>query len=389
MTDDADNAHHGFSESDDESDQASGGSPDQPTKNQMAKPSRGINANSSKGEKAKTKRSASTSRSGGDPPLQSSGGVSTARSGGESNSPSGGVSTARSGGDPTASSSGGVPTARSGGDSTAPSGGDAARSKKPPKPPKPRQIHNGGGANSGIPKSMLSAGGATGPATGPILFNNTDLSTFAQTDIRGAVTYNNKHDPTAWANNGHLSLKTCNDGDLIEWMIGHCIDFVLLRRFWQSTTNAKAHKKAIRDLRGTVVDTFYEAVIDGKKLPPQAKIAVVKKDATNHAKAQIFTTEILISKDPTVDGSKEIHRNCLWEALIDTYPRISQDPDYTLQDLLDDSIKLAYNKTVVESDSESEGESNSSGSESDDGPTTAKRKKAAKKRPNKRHRKEP
>jgi hypothetical protein len=78
--------------------------PDQPTKNQTAKPSGGITANSSTGKTAKT-----------------NGSVSTARSGGDSNAPSGGVSTARSGGDSTVSSSGSVPTARSGGDSTAPS----------------------------------------------------------------------------------------------------------------------------------------------------------------------------------------------------------------------------------------------------------------------------
>ncbi len=66
MTDDDDNAHHGFSGSDDESDQASGGIPDQPTKNPTAKPSGGITADSSKGKTAKTKRGVPTARSGGD-----------------------------------------------------------------------------------------------------------------------------------------------------------------------------------------------------------------------------------------------------------------------------------------------------------------------------------
>ena len=52
----------------------------------------------------------------------------------------------------------------------------------------------------------------------------------------------------------------------------------------------------------------------------------------------MYETEVLISRDPTADGPKETRRNCLWEAFKDTYSRARSNLDYTLQNLLDDSI---------------------------------------------------
>ena len=71
---------------------------------------------------------------------------------------------------------------------------------------------------------------------------------YSQADFRGSVVYNSS-DMTAWRTIGNLILRDCNNGDLVEWMIGHDIAVVLLKRFWTSD-------KIKRDLRATVQDTF-------------------------------------------------------------------------------------------------------------------------------------
>ena len=57
----------------------------------------------------------------------------------------------------------------------------------------------------------------------------------------------------------------------------------------------------------------------------------------------MYETEVLISRDPTINGSKEIHRGCLQEAIMDIYPRALGNQDYTLQNLPDDSYTNELN----------------------------------------------
>ncbi len=43
--------------------------------------------------------------------------------------------------------------------------------------------------------------------------------------------------------------------------------------------------------------------------------------------------------DPTVDGSRDIHRNCLREVIKDTYKVVREEPLCTLQQLLEAAIR--------------------------------------------------
>ena len=261
---------------------------------------------------------------------QPSGGNSARASGGTATQPSGGNS---------AQASGGTSTQPSGGDSAQASGGKSTKPSGGPTKAKPHPTVTSGGANSGVSKPMLSAGGKDGPLRGPAMYNNTDLHTFAQTDFRGSIV-GNSTDKDAWTKLGPLKLATCNDGDLAEWMIGWGIGALFFKRFWKHGTGVQAKgKSSIKDRKATVLDTFLT-----EKLPPQVKILVEVQDNRTQSKTTTFATEVLISQDPTVDGTKEIHRNNLRAAIDDTYPGAKDNPEYTLQDLLDDSKRFDYNQ---------------------------------------------
>jgi hypothetical protein len=114
-------------------------------------------------------------------------------------------------------------------------------------------------------------------------------------------------------------------------MIGHEIGVIFKKHFWTGSNNANK-----RDLKGTVYDTLEH---DDGSIPPEVKILVQEPEKRNSRKVKFSETEILILRDPTVDGSKEIHRNCLREAIIDTYSGARDDLLFTLQQLLDTAIK--------------------------------------------------
>ncbi len=74
------------------------------------------------------------------------------------------------------------------------------------------------------------------------------------------------------------------------------------------------------------------------------KILVDVPNKKANGKHSHYITEVLISQDPTVDCTKPMHKNCLREAIMDTYPRAHDDHNYTIQDLINDSIqKDLYN----------------------------------------------
>jgi hypothetical protein len=124
---------------------------------------------------------------------------------------------APSGGNSTAAS-GGASTAASGGDSTAVSGGNQSPGN-----------FSGGGANSGVPRSMLTAGeNSLSNQAGSAKNNSKDLHTYSQRDFRGAQVYNNEQNG-AWLKLGPLPFQDCNDGDLAEWMVRHEIEFTCKR----------------------------------------------------------------------------------------------------------------------------------------------------------------
>jgi hypothetical protein len=127
-----------------------------------------------------------------------------------------------------------------------------------------------------------------------------------QRDVGQAIV-NNSNDPEAWTKLGHLVFKNANDGDLAEWMIGHAIGVLFHKRFWPGSRS--------KDRLGICYDTLVHKT---GPVPPEVKILVDVAN-TKHKDASLLDTEILISRDPTVDGSKEIHRNCLRDAMIDTY----------------------------------------------------------------------
>jgi hypothetical protein len=237
--------------------------------------------------------------------------------------------------------------APSGGDSTAPSGGKSTASTGG----QPEEYLSGGGANSGVPKSMLSAGEDLHSAPShSARFSSTNLRAFPQRDFRGSIVYNSNK-PGTWLTLGPLKLSECNDGDLAEWMIGGQIGCSFKKRFCTGRDELK------RDMKGSIYDTLEHQ--NGMK-PPEVKILLQDPDRDNNRKIKFYQTEIFISMDPTVDGSKAIHRNCLREALKDTYEGAHTNPNYTLQNLLDDAIKLGHcsstqgtvEQVTIESDDE-------------------------------------
>jgi hypothetical protein len=175
-----------------------------------------------------------------------------------------------------------------------------------------KTIYSSEGANSGVSKSMLWAGRGSGD----------------QRDIDAAITVNSK-DMDAWSKNGHLKLNECNDIDLAEWCIGYAIPVWFLKRFWTSPK---------MNMLGICYDT--ELHEDKPEIPPEVRILVDQPVKGNRAKSEIIDTLIFISRDPYVQGpAKAIHRNCLREAIKDTYGPESND--WTLQQLLDASHKLS------------------------------------------------
>jgi hypothetical protein len=170
----------------------------------------------------------------------------SAPSGGASAAPSGGASASTSGG-ASAPPSGGATTSTSGGTSTEPSGGlplppptDCCKNKADTlKAQLNSRMLPGGGANSGIPKSMLSAGEGTDAKKAKWKRYETDnskpLDQYAQNNINGSIIARSK-DPEAWAKQGHLLFRTCNDGDLVEPMISHGIQVMFDKRFWLHST---------------------------------------------------------------------------------------------------------------------------------------------------------
>ena len=150
-----------------------------------------------------------------------------------------------------------------------------------------------------------------------------------QANLDYAIVTNSK-EQDAWKKLGNLKFSTCNDGDLLEWFIGHDIPVLFKRRFWTSDD-----ARTRMDLEGYCVDLLTHS--NGN--PPEAIIHVYEPVKTNKKQLTVKETEVLLSMDPTVDGTKEIHRNCLREAVKDTYQE-TLGPDMTLQDILQESSKF-------------------------------------------------
>jgi hypothetical protein len=125
-------------------------------------------------------------------------------------------------------------------------------------------------------------------------------------------------------------------------MLGHEIEFTCKKLFWTGSNNAGAK----RDLKATVYNTL---VHDDRSMPPEVKILVQEPEKHNPRNIKFSETEILILMDPTVDRSKNLHCNCLREAIKDTYHGAQEDPQYTLQQLLEDAIKQDFcSSTLVD-----------------------------------------
>ncbi len=269
----------------------------------------------------------------------------SAPSGGASAAPSGGASASTSGG-ASAAPSGGASASRRGGNSTEPSGSlplppptDGGKNKADSlKAQLSSRMLPGGGANSGIPKSMLLAGEGTNAQKAKWKRYETDdskpLDQYAQNNINSSI-ISRSTDPEAWAKQGHLLFRTCNNGGLVEPMISHCIQVKFDKQFWlHSTCKASDGRPLIGPYKGTILDVVLKA-----NLPLQVKILVDVPNKKANGKQSHYITEVLISQDPTVDGTKPMHKNCLREAIMDTYPRARDDPNYTIQDLINDAIE--------------------------------------------------
>ena len=168
-------------------------------------------------------------------------------------------------------------------------------------------IHTSGGANSGIARTMLLAG-----------------DDGSQRNVNAALTYNSS-DLSAWEKLGPHKFSDVNDGDLAEWFIGHSIPVLFQKRFWNE------HPRI--DMMGICYDTLYHK---DKRKPPEVKILVDQPITRGSKNAKLQDTEILISKDLSANPNLPISRNCLREAIIDTYP---QAADMTLQDILERSAQ--------------------------------------------------
>ena len=129
-----------------------------------------------------------------------------------------------------------------------------------------------------------------------------------QQDVGQAIV-NNSNDPKAWTKLEHLMFKDANNCDLAEWMIGHTIGVLFSRRFWPGS-RAKDHLSICYDT----------LVLHDKTGPIQPEVKILVDVANNkHKDASLLDTEVLMSRGPTVDGSKEILCNCLRDAMIDNY----------------------------------------------------------------------
>ena len=161
-----------------------------------------------------------------------------------------------------------------------------------------------GGANSGVSRAMLLAGENS------------------QADVTKSEV-SNSIDPDHWMKLGDKRFAEVNDGDLAWWFINHEIPIVFRRRFWP--------KDGI-DMKGICVD-----LIRNTHKPHEVDIIIEQPGKRNPLKVTWYRTEVFISRDPTVDGSKDIHRNCLRDAIVDTYPNAS---DQTLQQLKEESKRF-------------------------------------------------
>jgi hypothetical protein len=150
-----------------------------------------------------------------------------------------------------------------------------------------------GGANSGIPKSMLSAGEGTDAKKARWkrykTNNSKPLDQYAQNNINGSIIGRSK-DPEAWTKEGHLLFRTCNDGDLVEPMISYGIQVMLDKQFWlYSTCKASNGRPLIGPYKGTILD-----VVLKDHLPPQVKILVDVPNQKANGKHLHYITEVLI-----------------------------------------------------------------------------------------------
>ncbi len=75
-------------------------------------------------------------------------------------------------------------------------------------------------------------------------------------------------------------------------------------------------------------------MIQSTHKPPEADIIMEQPGKCNHLKVTWYQTEVFISSNPTDDGSKDIHRNCLRDAIVDTYLNTNNQ---TLQQLKEES----------------------------------------------------
>jgi hypothetical protein len=71
--------------------------------------------------------------------------------------------------------------------------------------------------------------------------------------------------------------------------------------------------------------------------PHEVDIIIEQPGKRNPLNITWYLTEIFISCDPTVDSSKDIHCNCLRDAIADTYPNAN---DQTLQQLKGESKRF-------------------------------------------------
>jgi hypothetical protein len=143
-----------------------------------------------------------------------------------------------------------------------------------------------------------------------------------QADVTQAEVHNST-DQEYWMKLGDKRFTDVNDGDLLSWFINHEIPIIFRKRFWP---------KDRIDMKGICVD-----LIQSSHKPPEADIIIEQPSKRNPLKVTWYRTEVFISRDPTVDGSKEIHYNCLRDAIVDTYPNAANQ---TLQQLKDESKKL-------------------------------------------------
>ena len=127
-------------------------------------------------------------------------------------------------------------------------------------------IYPSGGSNSGVSETMPEAGNDS-------------------RDVDASLTYSST-DPEIYKTFGTLLLKDANDIDLAEWMIYTKMTVILVARFWPN--------RGV-NLRATVYETLPE------REPPEVEVLVQEPCKKNPMRINQWTTEILISQDPTAD----------------------------------------------------------------------------------------